>query len=261
MIFCPELMGKNDNDVVYIKGDGNYETNESLDKDGNSDGKIQYSEIRFRLTPSLSLGLSNKALKFECSLKQSDNETNSDGVLEEMKKLVDKNIPYSQLGERGALSEAGLKNLDCSETVGIYLHKLGIMPVYKAIDTSTLTNEDNFRTTIGSNNIDFIVGSDKKDFKPQRGDVFVWRRNKKDHGKTDGHTGIVYNYDETTDIVTILEAIGDVGAVSETDQVKNGGYSGTGCSRTAKYKRLKGALYGHEGWKGFFRPKNYTKKL
>lgn len=131
------------------------------------------------------------------------------------------------------------------------------MPTYKAIDTSTMTTERNFRNTIGTNNIDLVSGSDKSDFKPQRGDVFVWRKG----AAGPGHTGIVYQYDEATDIVTILEAIGGVGAVSEKDQVKNGGYSGTGYSRTAKYSRLKGALYGHKGWAGYFRQKNYTKKL
>lgn len=183
--------------------------------------------------------------------------SSNDSVLEEMKKLVDQHIPYSQSGVRDELSEEGFENLDCSETVGIYFHKLGIMPIYKAIDTSTMTTETNLRKTIGTNNIDLVSGSNKIDFKPQRGDVFVWRKG----ALGPGHTGIVYNYDESTDIVTILEAIGNVGAVSESDQVKNGGYTETGCSRTAKYSRLKGALYGHKGWAGYFRPKNYTKKL
>jgi predicted chitinase len=183
--------------------------------------------------------------------------SSNDSVLEEMKKLVDQHIPYSQSGTRNALTEEGLENLDCSETVGIYFYKLGVMPNYKAIDTSTMTTEANLRTTIGSNNIDLVSGSDKKEFKPQRGDVFVWRKG----AAGPGHTGIVYHYDETKDIVTILEAIGNVGAVSESDQVNNGGYSKAGCSRTAKYSRLKGALYGHKGWAGYFRPKNYTKKL
>ena len=40
------------------------------------------------------------------------------GILNEMKALVDRNIPYSQTGERSKLSPEGLKNLDCSETVG-----------------------------------------------------------------------------------------------------------------------------------------------
>lgn len=184
--------------------------------------------------------------------------SSSDGsVLEEMKKLVDLHIPYSQSGVRNELTEEGLENLDCSETVGIYLHKLGVMPIYKAIDTSTMTTEINFRKTIGTNNIDLISGSDQIDFKPKRGDVFVWRKG----AAGPGHTGIVYKYDENTDIVTILEAIGKVGAVSEKEQVKNGGYARAGCSRTAKYSRLKGALYGHKGWAGYFRPKNYTRKL
>lgn len=184
-------------------------------------------------------------------------KSNDSSVLEEMKKLVDKHIPYSQEGVRNKLDEEGLKNLDCSETVGIYLHKLGVMPTYKAIDTSTMTTQKNFRNTIGTENIDLVSGSEKSDFKPQRGDIFVWRKG----SAGPGHTGIVYHYDAAKDIVTILEAIGSVGAVSESDQVKNGGYSGKGCSRTAKYSRLKGALYGHKGWAGYFRPKNYTKKL
>ncbi|OOV20554.1 hypothetical protein [Flavobacterium sp. LM4] len=62
-------------------------------------------------------------------------------------------------------------------------------------------------------------------------------------------------------MVTILEAIGNVGSADETANKNNGGYSGTGCSRTAVYKRLGKALSKHAGWKGYFRPKNYTKKL
>lgn len=121
--------------------------------------------------------------------------------------------------------------------------------------TYSMISQTQFRKVIENENIDFIVGSDKKDFKPQRGDIFVWRNSKA------GHTGIVYEYDEYRDVVTILEAIGSVGAVSESKQVANGGYSGKGCTRTAKYGRLDGALYGHSGWIGYYRPKNYTKKL
>ncbi|MCF6350175.1 MAG: LysM peptidoglycan-binding domain-containing protein [Flavobacteriaceae bacterium] len=177
----------------------------------------------------------------------------NDGVLKEMKILVDKHIPYSQMGVRDSLSEEGLKALDCSETVAIYLHKLGVMPKLKVLHTGVMTTEKDFRKAIGSNNIEFVDGSDKKNFKPERGDVFVWRDG-------DGHTGIVHDYDALNDIVTILEAIGSK-AVGETKQRKNGGYSGTKCSRTAKYGRLDGALYGHRGWKGYFRPINYTKTL
>ena len=179
------------------------------------------------------------------------------GILEEMKQLVDKNIPYSQTGERASLQPEGLKNLDCSETVGIYLHKLGVMPTLVAIDTSLMTTETRFRNAVRSNNIDFLAGSDKSNFKPQRGDVFVWRKG----SGGPGHTGIVYNYDSATDLVTILEAIGDVGSADESTNRNSGGTAKKGCSRTGVYKRAGKALNAHAGWIGYYRPKNFTRNL
>jgi hypothetical protein len=179
------------------------------------------------------------------------------GILNEMKALVDRNIPYSQTGERSKLSPEGLKNLDCSETVGIYLHKLGVMTTYVAIDTSLMTAENRFRNAIGSNNIDFMPGSNQAGFKPQRGDVFVWRKG----AGGPGHTGIVYNYNAAKDLVTILEAIGAVGSADEGTNRANGGTAQKGCSRTAVYQRAGKALNAHAGWVGYFRPKNFTKNL
>ena len=112
---------------------------------------------------------------------------------------------------------------------------------------------------IDNDNIDLIEGSKLSTFKPQKGDFFAWGYSK--NGNWNGHTGVVYDYNETNDTVTIMEAIGKSGSVGETKQVKNGGYSGTGCTRTAIYDRLGGALYGHDGWFGYYRPKGYTKKL
>ncbi|WP_394350537.1 CHAP domain-containing protein [Myroides fluvii] len=43
-------------------------------------------------------------------------------------------------------------------------------------------------------------------FEPQPGDIFVWSRSVRD-----GHTGIVYTYNKTTKIVTILEALTESG--------------------------------------------------
>ena len=174
-----------------------------------------------------------------------------------MKALVDRNIPYSQNGERSKLSPEGLKNLDCSETVGIYLHKLGVMPTYKAIDTSSMTVESRFRNAIGSDNIDFVPGSNQPGFKPQRGDVFVWRKGT----AGPGHTGIVFNYDAAKDLVTILEAIGTIGSADEATNRANGGTAQKGCSRTAVFQRAGKALNAHAGWAGYFRPKNFTKNL
>ena len=182
---------------------------------------------------------------------------NQKGILDEMKEFVDQHIPYSQDGERASLSNQGLKNVDCSETVGIYLFKLGVMPTLVAINTGLMTTEANFRKAIVSNNINFVPGSDKLDFKPQRGDIFVWRK----PNTTDGHTGIVYNYNETTDLVTILEAIGNIGSADEATNKANGGFALKGCSRTSVFKRTGKALASHLGWKGYFRPVNFTKKL
>ena len=176
------------------------------------------------------------------------------GILEEMKELVDRNIPYSQTGERASLQPEGLKNLDCSETVGIFLHKLGVMPKLVKIDTSLMINETHFRNAIGTANIDFLAGSDKPTFKPQRGDIFVWR-------KGVGHTGIVYDYNPAADLVTILEAIGDIGSADEATNRNNGGEAKKGCSRTAVYKRAGKALAAHGGWIGYYRPKNVTRDL
>lgn len=149
-----------------------------------------------------------------------------------------------------------MKTLDCSETVGIYLYKLGVMPKYKAIHTGRMTTEKNFRKVVGSDKIEFIEGSDKPDFIPEPGDVFVWRDfNKKP--RPDGHTGIVYDFDSKNQVVTILEAIASGGAVGEKKQIHNGGYNKSGCSRTAKYGLLDGALHGHRGWIGYFRPIKY----
>ncbi len=176
------------------------------------------------------------------------------GILDEMKTLVDRNIPYSQSGERAKLSPEGLKNLDCSETVGIYLHKLGVMPTFVAIHTGLMLSEKDFRKAIGSDNIDFIPGSKEAGFKPKRGDIFVWRAGA-------GHTGIVYKYDAAKDLVTILEAIGNVGSADEATNRTSGGTAQKGCSRTAVYKRTGKALNAHAGWIGYYRPKNFTKNL
>ncbi|MGQ7946608.1 hypothetical protein [Flavobacterium sp. WC2509] len=266
-VFAPIGIVKNDNYVLYEKYENpetekekistkNYNANKSVDQENNNDNKIQRVEILGRYRISFAEGLSKKEKEFTCGAVKDKEESNDIGVLDEMKSLVDKHIPYSQLGVRNSLSEKGLKGLDCSETVSIYLTKLGITTNVKELNTGVMTTQKDFRKAIDSENIDFVSGSASKDFKPKRGDVFVWRR-------LDGvgHTGIVYDFDEKTDLVTILEAIGYIGSADETTNNNNGGYSGKGSSRTAVYKRTGKALLNHAGWKGYFRPKNYTKKL
>jgi len=174
------------------------------------------------------------------------------GVLEEMKKIADTHIKYSQEGDRSTDTAKGWEALDCSEFVMRYLHKLGVLENTKSMSTLNMVSETEFRKAIGNNNIDF-AGSN---IIPQRGDIFVWR---KSDGK--GHTGIVYKYDEGKDLVTIIESIGSAGSADETTNKNNGGETVTDCTRTSVYKRTGGALSAHIGWKGYFRPKNYTKTL
>lgn len=265
-VFAPIGIAKEEDYVLYKKYENpqtdkertstkNYNANKSVDEENNNDNKIQRSEILGRYRTSYVEGMLKKEKEFSCGAIKPKEESNGTGVLDEMKALVDKHIPYSQLGVRNSLSEKGLEGLDCSETVSIYLTKLGITTSVKEINTGIMTTQKDFRKAIDSENIDFVSGSDSEDFKPNRGDIFVWR--------TDGigHTGIVYKYDEKNDLVTILEAIGNVGSADETTNINNGGYSGKGSSRTAVYKRSGKALVRHKGWKGYFRPKNYKKKL
>jgi len=62
-------------------------------------------------------------------------------------------------------------------------------------------------------------------------------------------------------LVTILEAIGNVGSADEATNRNNGGDSQKGCSRSAVYKRTGKAFVAHGGWVGYYRPKNVTRDL
>ncbi len=187
-----------------------------------------------------------------------------EGVLEEMRKWADEHVQYKQEGEwtldgtkrtglRTKQTEDALGRLDCSEFVCRYLHKLGVTSSIKSISTEGMLTEEEFKKNLGNNNIEHVANSEKADFIPQAGDVFVWRNRK------GGHTGIVHSVDG--DKITILEAIGSGGSSDEEFNNNNGGYEGKNSTRTSVYQRTGGALAGHSGWKGYFRPKNYTKKL
>lgn len=266
-VFAPIGIGKDDNFVLYKlyetpknqaekTSNESYKNNKSVDLENNNDQSIQRFEILSRYKISFAQGLSYKTNVFSCKNEQnSENHYDSNGVLSEMKKIVDKHITYSQGGIREGFSTESLEALDCSETVSIYLYKLGVIKSVVSLSTGSMTTEKDFRRAIESENIDFVEGSNLESFVPQRGDIFVWRRSK------DGHTGIVFDYNESTNLVTILEAIGSVGSAEEIESARNGGYSETGCTRTAVYNRSGAALYKHGGWIGYFRPKNFKKKL
>lgn len=264
LIFSPSKMnGSNDSTTLYKEGTTYYNANKSIDTDKKNG--ITKKELAHRAYESFEEGSKkeNKSSTYTCGISDGKKiaDAPSSGVLEEMKTIADSHRVYLQETDknRTADTEAGLAKMDCSEFVSRYLHKLGITKNIIYMTTANMTNETNFRKVIENNNIDLIEGSKTSSFKPQSGDIFAWGRSK--DGSWSGHTGVVYEYDEAKDTVTIMEAIGASGAVGERKQVKNGGYSGTKCTRTAIYDRLGGALYGHDGWFGYYRPKNYTKKL
>ncbi|WP_062055733.1 CHAP domain-containing protein [Aquimarina longa] len=186
-----------------------------------------------------------------------------EGVLEEMRKWADQHVQYKQESEwikgigttglRTSQTKDAVGRLDCSEFVCRYLHKLGITDTIKALTTKQMKTQKLFRTNLGSDNINHVTGSESSDFVPQAGDIFVWRK------IGGGHTGIVHSVDG--DNITILEAIGKGGSSDEEHNIDNGGYEGKNCTRTSVYQRIGGALAGHAGWKGYYRPKNYTKQL
>ncbi|PQL95929.1 CHAP domain-containing protein [Apibacter adventoris] len=210
--------------------------------------------------------LKNEVFEFDKRCKGNEElEFNEDGVLAKMKKIVDKHYTYKQETNkyRTEVSDEGLKYMDCSELVSRYLYELEVgvnksknEPIY--MTTANMVNEKAFRKILGNENID-LVGKEES-FKPQRGDIFAWGYST--GNSWNGHTGIVYKYDETKDLVTILEAVGSKGSADESQNTKaNGGFSGKGQTRTAVFKRTSKALVNHKGWFGYYRPKNYTKKL
>lgn len=176
-----------------------------------------------------------------------------DEALQEMKVIAEKHLPYEQEGNTGkseglrtSLSDAALSKMDCSEFVCRYLHKLGITKEVKWVTTGSMTSETSFQKALGTDKIKFVGKS--IDFKPQAGDIFVWRNG------TNGHTGIVYKYDSSSDFVTILEAIGSSGSNDQKTNRDNGGYVLSGVTRTSVYKAKGEALFAHKGFIGYFRP-------
>jgi len=97
---------------------------------------------------------------------------------------------------RTAITEAGENELDCSELVCRFFQKIGWSEKVEWLNTSGLYNyADKYP--------DRLVRQTDNNYKPQKGDIFLWKSN----SGTMGHTGVVVDYDNTTDIVTTVEAI------------------------------------------------------
>ncbi|MEM7487395.1 MAG: hypothetical protein AAF348_19475, partial [Bacteroidota bacterium] len=139
--------------------------------------------------------------------------------------------------------------MDCSEFVSRYLKALGLFDEVPYFTTGEMAT-NNFKQE-NDGKLIYLRGSELETFSDiKKGDVFLWRRNMDDHGKNDGHTGVVLNYDQNTEIVEVMEALGNAGS---SDNTLNTGEC-VGCSRVSKYQKNGGALQGHAGWVGYFRP-------
>ena len=175
-------------------------------------------------------------------------------ALEEMLTIAEAHIPYKQEGNeppdylRTAETEDALAKMDCSEFVSRYLKALGLFDEVPYFHTGEMAT-DNFKEQNDSK-LKYLFGSKKAEFNDiKKGDIFLWRRNMKDHGSEDGHTGMVLSYDQNTEIVEVMEALGSSGS---SDNSLNKGEC-VGCSRVSKYQKNGGALQGHAGWVGYFR--------
>lgn len=169
-------------------------------------------------------------------------------AIEEMKEYLGNPYKYGGGASRTSLDVKGTAEMDCSEFMSRFIQKacgLEKVPEY----TTELMNNWIKNEKFGDDNLEYIDGSKKIDFKDiQPGDVFLWRT------ESGGHTGVVVSYNSATDLVTVIEAIGESGAREESLSKNLTGYC-KGCIRVSVYSRTGKSLATHEGWIGYFRPK------
>ena len=176
-------------------------------------------------------------------------------ALEEMLAISESHIPYEQESNeppdylRTEETEEALAKMDCSEFVSRYLKALGLFDEVPYFHTGEMATS-NFKQE-NDGKLRYLRGSKLEAFSDiKRGDVFLWRRNLKEHGSDDGHTGVVLSYNQSTKIVEVMEALGNSGS-SDNSLNKD---ECVGCTRVSKYRKNGGALQGHAGWIGYFRP-------
>ncbi len=135
--------------------------------------------------------------------------------------------------------------MDCSEFVSRYLKEACGLDNVPALNTTAILD---LKAKPENNMIKFVTGSKDTAFrKILPGDIFLWRR------ASEGHTGIIVEYDARTDMVTVMEAIAKYGAAEERFSKTLPDYC-KGCVRKSCYRRSGKSLALHEGWQGYFRP-------
>ena len=113
--------------------------------------------------------------------------------------------------DQNRVEESGENTMDCSELVCRYLQKIEWSKKVMAGNTRILHD-------FGENYSEYLLKHDDINYKPQKGDIFIWKN--KSGGM--GHTGVIIDYEEkkikkkneegkeveeTLEIVTTIEAI------------------------------------------------------
>lgn len=152
---------------------------------------------------------------------------------------------------RTAMTDKGEENLDCSELVCRYLQKIGWSKDVKWLNTKGLYYyADKFP--------EHLERHDSLEYRPKKGDIFLW---KKESGM--GHTGVIVDYDKTTDSVTTIESISENEYPSRTNRGENSGHEGYNFRGVIKWKwnkRTGRHLLGHKSnICRFYTPKLKTK--
>uniref|UniRef100_UPI0040484501 CHAP domain-containing protein n=2 Tax=Flavobacterium sp. TaxID=239 RepID=UPI0040484501 len=169
-----------------------------------ANGKTNHGEKQEVFTKYTSKTFTTEQCKFGKIQKENDTDLKiSQGITWLNGIKIDQNMAdiksnykvlYSQLGDR--VSKEGEDVMDCSELVCRFLQKIEWSSKVKNMNTSALFN-------FAKNNPKWLEKHDSIDYIPLVGDIFIW---KNDAG-SNGHTGVVVEYDKNTDVVTTIEAI------------------------------------------------------
>ncbi len=177
---------------------------------------------------------------------ESEQAKRINNAIAEMQLHLGKEYEQESGGLRTENTKEGIEKMDCSEFVSRYLQKVTgaeDVPNYTTANLAVFTKKS-------SKLLEYVSRSDKKEFQDiQPGDIFLWRTE-----GVGGHTGVVTHFNKDKDQVTVMEAISRSGSREESFSISISGYC-TNCLRKSVYSRTGDALYGHPGWKGYFRPK------
>jgi len=166
---------------------------------------------------------------------------------EDVLKGVHYKVPYANDFNR--THPEGENTMDCSELVCRFLYQIEWCSGGWSGNTFILYD-------FAEKYSEYLTKHDDISYKPEKGDIFLWRNT---NGM--GHTGIVIDYDENTDVVTTIESISS----KETPEGINKEIVMYGVTQL-KWKRLSRHLLSHPNTNGkstcrFYTPKEHFSKV